>query len=168
MINNAYLILKSKTHGTIKSNSTQRGREGYIALVEVNHELISPRDMVTGRASGRRQHKFISITKEIDNTTPVFNQLLVQNIEIEEANLLFFGPSQVMGIGFAAGAERLLYSIKLKNAFIAKIGITLHNLQKPQENQPVFVENISLVYQKIEWVWAQGNISAIDEWGGAV
>lgn len=164
MVNNAYLTLKSKTHGIIKGNSTQRGRENYISLVEVKHELVSPRDVTTGHASGKRQHNPITFTKEIDNCTPVFNQLLVENIEIEEASLLFFGPSPTMGIGFAAGAERLLYSIKLEKAFISKTALQLHNLQQPENSQPIFVENISLVYKKIEWLWTQGSITALDEW----
>lgn len=164
MLTGAFLTIRSKKLGEIKGNVEQRFKEGYIELVSVNHEFISPRDAATGQATGRRIHKPISFVKEVDNLTPVFNRMLAENIEIDEASFLFYGALKQRSLGYAAGEERLIYSIILKNAFVSMSQLTLHNLQQ-QEHKPVFVEQIGLLYKQIEWVWAQGNIAATDEWG---
>lgn len=167
MINNVYLKIKSKRHGDLKGSVIQRGKEGLIALISVNHQLLSQRDASTGQAAGKRQHKPIIFTKEPDKLTPLFYQMLVENIEVEEASFLFYGTETTSGIGYAAGAERLLYTINLKKAFVANVDLTLYNAAEDL-HKPGCIENISIVYNEIEWEWKDGKIVAQDQWRNPV
>jgi len=51
-------------------------------VIAVNHEIISPRDVVSGQATGKRQHKPFVITKELDKSTPLLFSALVNNENI--------------------------------------------------------------------------------------
>ena len=115
---NAYLTIKGEKQGTIKGSVTQKGREGWIAVYAADHEILSPRDAATGLASGKRQHKPISITKEIDKSTPLLHKALVSNENLKEVVLRFFAATP-------NGMETNNYIIKLNNAHIISIQLDM-------------------------------------------
>jgi type VI secretion system secreted protein Hcp len=86
---NAYLTIKGAVQGQIKGSVTQKGREGQIAVYAYHHEVISPRDSASGLPTGKRQHKPLSITKEIDKSTPLLLRVLVTNEVLTEVVLHF-------------------------------------------------------------------------------
>jgi type VI secretion system Hcp family effector len=47
--------------------------------LKFSYGVVSPRDVFTGQASGKRQHKAIVITKEPGAATPQFFAALVSN-----------------------------------------------------------------------------------------
>ena len=67
---NAYLTLKGQKQGDIKGSTTQKGREGTIMVIAQSHEIVSPRDAASGLPTGKRQHKPMVITKEVDKSSP--------------------------------------------------------------------------------------------------
>ena len=69
-------------------------KNGSIALLAVEHSIVSPRDTATGMATGKRQHHPITVTKETDNTSPFFYGLISRNDEITTVELLFFGNAK--------------------------------------------------------------------------
>jgi type VI secretion system secreted protein Hcp len=151
---NAYLKLKGQKSGDIKGSVTQKGREGRIAVIAVSHSIVSPRDAASGLPTGKRMHKPFVITKRIDRSTPTLNGMLVSNENLSEASFSVYEPD------LKSGAEVLVYTVKLTNANIASIELRTDTDGK-------LVEEITLVYQKIEWVWADGGVSNSDSWGGA-
>ena len=68
---NAYLKLKGQKSGEVKGSVTQKGRENSIMVIAVEHEIISPRDAASGLPTGKRHHKPLTITKEVDKSSPV-------------------------------------------------------------------------------------------------
>ncbi|MBM4377221.1 MAG: type VI secretion system tube protein Hcp, partial [Deltaproteobacteria bacterium] len=76
---NAYLKLTGKTQGEIKGSVTQAGREDSIMVIAYNHEVVSPRDAASGLPTGKRQHKPLTVTKEIDKSTPLLMNVLTNN-----------------------------------------------------------------------------------------
>ena len=50
---NAYLTLKGQKQGTIHGSVTQKGREGSIAVIAIEHEIVSPRDAGSENRSPR-------------------------------------------------------------------------------------------------------------------
>jgi type VI secretion system secreted protein Hcp len=160
-VNAAYLKLTTEKLGEIKGTARQKGREGQILVMAVNHEIDSPRDAATGRPRGKRQHQAIVITKELDRTTPILHQIMVENIPITEATLSFYGTDPTSTF---PGQETNIYSIILHNVFISRIELTLHNLLEDQKRNANLVEKVSFGYSQIEWKWTNGNISAHDNW----
>lgn len=154
---NAYLRLKGTTQGEIKGSVTQKGREDSIMVIGFNHEVISPRDAASGLPTGKRQHKPIVITKEMDKATPLLFHALVTNENIPEWELRFWQPS-------ASGKEVQYYTIQLINASIAAIRTEMLNNKYPENMQHKEREHISFCYQKIIWTFEDGGITAEDDW----
>lgn len=147
---NAYLRLKGQKQGDIRGGLSLKGR-GSIAVVAFGHEIVSPRDPASGLPTGKRQHKPLVITKELDKSTPLLYNVLVNNENVSEWELQVFGQT-------AAGTEGHLYTIKLTNANIASIRTY------DDKDTGKLMEQISFTYQRIEWIWVAGGIMALDDW----
>jgi type VI secretion system secreted protein Hcp len=153
----AYLELHGSLQGHIKGSSTQIGREDLIIIHEVHHSIVSPRNMTSGLATGKRQHKPLVITKELDKSTPLLYDALVRNENINKFELQFWTPS-------ASGQEVQHYTIELQNASIVEINFTMPNNKVPELMSRKEYEEIAFCYQKIIWTWQDGGITAEDDW----
>jgi type VI secretion system secreted protein Hcp len=149
---NAYLNLKGQKQGSIKGSVTKKGREGMIEIISLHHEIVSPRDAASGLPTGKRQHKPFVITKELDKSSPLLNSVLVNNENIAEWKLDVYDSGK---------GEKLLYTVKLTNASIASIRLVT-------DANGELREEISFTYQKIEWTWTDGGITAMDDWESPV
>lgn len=158
---NAYLKLKGQKTGPINGSVTQKGRENKIAVISINHDIISPRDPASGLPTGKRMHKPFVITKELDKASPLLYSVLVNNENITEWELQFWQPS-------ATGAEKQHYTVKLTNANIASISFRMLNNKDPNLMKFAEFEEIAFTYQKIEWTWTDGGITAMDDWEAPV
>lgn len=159
---NAYLKLKGSKQGDIKGSVIQKGREGKIMVIAVNHEITSPRDSVGGQAIGKRQHKPFVITKELDKSTPLLFSAMVNNENIVEWELQFFAAKTTSAVG--AGVETNNYTVKLTNANIVNIKSIMLNNKDVELVKFAPYEEIAFTYQKIEWTWMDGPITAVDDW----
>ena len=158
---NAYLKLKGQKSGEIKGSVTQKGREGKIMVIAVSHDIVSPRDAASGLPTGKRMHKPFVITKELDKSSPLLYNILVNNENIPTLEVQFWQPSHT-------GAEKQHYSIKLTNANIASIDFRMANNKHPDLMKFNEYEEVSFTYQKIEWTWVDGGITAMDDWEAPV
>ena len=158
---NAYLNLKAEKSGEIKGSVTQKGREDKIAVIAVSHDIISPRDAASGLPTGKRMHKPFVITKELDKSSPLLYNILVNNENIAVWELQFWTPS-------GTGAEKQHYAIKLTNANIASINFNMANNKHPDLMKFAEYEQVAFTYQKIEWAWIDGGITAQDDWEAPV
>jgi type VI secretion system secreted protein Hcp len=147
---NAYLKMTGEKQGQIKGGVTQKGREGSIQLVSFSHEIVSPRDAASGLPTGKIQHKPLVIRKQIDKSSPLLALVLTNNERIKTWEMSVYLPT-------AKGTEAVAYTIKLTNASIASI----RTITDPDGN---LHEEVSFTYQKIEWTWNDGGITAMDDW----
>jgi type VI secretion system secreted protein Hcp len=164
---NAYLTVKGQKQGVIKGGVTQKGREGTILVSAATHDVVSPRDVASGMASGKRMHKPFVITKQIDRSTPLLYQAFVANESLPEWTLRFF-QAGTAGAAGGAGIERQHYTVKLTNASISSIAFRMPDTQLPDLARLAEYEEIAFVYQRIEWTWVDGGITASDDWNAAV
>ena len=163
---NAYLKLKGQKSGEIKGSVTQKGRENKIMVIAVSHEIISPRDAASGLPTGKRMHKPFVITKELDKATPILYSVLVTNENVSEWELQFWTPQLRATSG--TGTEVQHYTVKLTNANIASISFRMANNKHPDLMKFAEYEEIAFTYQKIEWTWNDGGITAGDDWEAPV
>ena len=148
---NAYLKLKGQKAGDIKGSVTQKGREGGIKVISVQHEIVSPRDPASGLPTGKRQHKPFVVTVEIDRSTPQLMNAIAKNETFSSFALDVAGP----------GGGASLYKISLKNASIASFEFVTVN--------DTAVLKLTFTYQRIEWTWvADAEITASDDWEAPV
>jgi type VI secretion system secreted protein Hcp len=164
---NSYLRLKGAKQGDIKGSVTQKGREGRIAVIAVTHDIVSPRDAASGLPTGKRQHKPLVVTKEIDKASPPLRTALVSNENLTNVTLDFFSP-KAAGPGAGAGLEFNDFTIVLTNASIASIAMVMPNNKQPELAKLATYEEIAFTYQKITWTWNDGGITASDDWESPV
>ena len=156
----AYLQLKGQKTGQVTGSVTQKGREGRILVEAVSHEVLTPRDPATGMASGKRIHKPITVQKPLDRSSPVLYQMLVNNETITQWELQFWTP-QIKAAG-GTGAEVQHYTVRLTNAHIVDIRFS-HNAIDAVLGKLAEQEEVSFTYQRIEWIWVDGGITAFDD-----
>src|SRR6266545_4993 len=113
-------------------------------VIAVSHEIVSPRDAASGLPTGKRQHKPFVITKELDKSTPLLYNALVTNENLTSVVFSYFRG----GTAFM--------TVKLTNASISDV------------KQVGKYEEIAFTYQKIEWTWVDGGITAMDDWEAPV
>lgn len=158
----AYMRLKGQKTGEVKGSVIQKGREGRIAVIAVSHAIVSPRDPASGLPTGKRQHKPLVITKELDRSSPILYNMLCTNENIPQLELQFWTPQLKAAAG--VGAEVQHYTLNLVNANIASINFRMDNVRNPELVKYAEYEEITFTYQKIEWLWTEGGISATDSW----
>jgi type VI secretion system secreted protein Hcp len=154
----AYMTLKGNVSGDIKGSVTTPGHEGAIRVVAVQHEITSPRDAQSGLPTGRRQHKPFVVTKELDRSSPILYRMLATNETITSLVVKFMasaGPS---------GATVNDYTVTLTNASIADITFVMPSTVDATLSKSPELDRVSFTYQKIEWTWTEGGISASDDW----
>jgi type VI secretion system secreted protein Hcp len=115
-----------------------------IQVIALSHEIVSPRDPASGLPTGKRQHQPISLTMQYGPTTPKFIQALVTNENL----------SSVL-IGLLRGGRQVA-TIRLTNASVSHFVQTDQNVE------------FDFTYQKIEWTWVDGGITAEDDWEAPV
>jgi type VI secretion system secreted protein Hcp len=125
---------------TVTGQKTGSFSQTPIDVTAISHEIVSPRDPASGLPTGQRQHKPITITMTWGPSTPLFLNALVTNENL----------SSVV-IGLVQNGQQVA-TIKLTNANLA---------QFDQHGENVVFE---LTYQKIEWTWIDGGITASDDW----
>jgi type VI secretion system secreted protein Hcp len=158
---NAYLKLKGQKQGDIRGSVTQKGREGKIAVIAVSHEILSPRDAASGLPTGKRMHKPFVITKELDQSSPLLYNVLVNNENITDWELQFWRAA-------ATGMEEQHYTVRLTNANIASIDFRMLNNKNPDLTRYAEYEEIAFTYQRISWTWVNGGITAADDWSSPI
>jgi type VI secretion system secreted protein Hcp len=154
--NQHYLEVKGKIQGEIKGDVIEKGKEGLIKVTAFQHEIVSPRDVASGQATGKRQHKPLVITKELDKASPLLYKALTTNEDLSEVNLSLYRPA-VNKVGSGSGIIQLYFTIKLTDANITGIRLWTNDKGAP-------MEDVSFTYQKITWTYTNGNIVHEDSW----
>jgi type VI secretion system secreted protein Hcp len=109
-------------------------------------------------SSGRRVHRPLVITKEIDKSSPMLYQALCTGERLLEVKLDWFRIDET-------GTEELYYSVQLKNALISKVKPWMPNAMDASMSGFRHMEDVSIIYEKIIWTWELDGIEYEDEWG---
>jgi type VI secretion system secreted protein Hcp len=158
---NAYLTLAGVKTGVIQGSVIEKGREGSIMVIAVSHEIISPRDPASGLPTGKRMHKPLVITKELDKATPLLYRVLVNNETLSKWELKYWRA-------LPTGAQQQHFTVRLTNANVASIAHRMPNNKDPDLTRLETYEEIAFTYQRIEWTWVDGGITTGDDWESPV
>jgi type VI secretion system secreted protein Hcp len=149
-------VVTPRAVGTVSLRGAQQGQigggqDGTTAAMEIlgfSHEIVSPRDAASGLPTGKRQHKPITITKELDAASPQLFQALVNNETLPEVVIAVDRPSQAGYIEYT-----------LTNAQIANWSTSSSAHTDTHE-----LETISFTYQRIELEHVPTARVAQDDW----
>jgi type VI secretion system secreted protein Hcp len=143
---------------------TQAGREGWILLRGVSHEIVAPRDPQSGLATGRRRHHPFRIIKELDKSSPLLYNALVNNENLTKIEIKFFSPQTANDRTTGRGVEAQHYTICMTNANINRADFRMANNRIGDNSRLPEFEEYEFTYQKITWTWTDGGITAEDDW----
>ena len=135
-------------------------------MIAFTHEVASPRDTVTGLATGRRQHgPFVDRQgdrpRDVAAARGAGEQRELQRWELD------LYTSQ-LHVGAGSGAEVLYFTITLTNASIASFRTEMPNNKHADLAKLNTFEEIAFTYEKIESTWTDGGLSAADDWENRV
>ena len=152
-----YLTLSGQHQGKIEGGCTIQGHEGAILVQGVNHTIEIPKSIQTGLPTGRRIHGPLTITKEIDKSSPKLFQALTSGEQLSSAKLEYHRISP-------KGTEELYYTVEIRNAVITSIRKYVPNCLDPQNKTIGHMEDVSFTYETIIETFTPNGIEAQDSW----
>jgi type VI secretion system secreted protein Hcp len=161
-----YVTIKGVKQGDFKGESIRAEHAKKIAGLSYSHEITAPRDIASGRASGKRQHGPITFTKEWGASTPMIFQALVNNEVLESVLFEFYNTND-------SGEEQIYHKITLSKATVSKIkqvtgtGESAGSAKTSAIHDTHELEEVSLTYEKIEVESVTGATLAMDDWAAA-
>ena len=139
-------------------SSEKEGRDGTCDVFEIEHHVHQPVEPTTGQASGVRVHSPFRIVKLIDKASPGFHKALCTGQNLKEAVIDFYR------IDPDSREEKKYYTITLRQARIVDIRPYMPMSFVPANESYRHMEQISMVYEEIEWNWIPDSVVEMDKW----
>ncbi len=139
-------------------SSQKEGREDTCDVCAVDHETIQPYDPATGQANSVRQHKPLTVLKEIDKASPGFHKALATGQLLRHAILDFYRMDPI------TRQEVKYYTITLDNVRIVGMKTLVPTSFLPENETYGHMEEVRMVYETIEWNWIPDSVVEQDEW----
>lgn len=153
------LTLTGAKQGKIEGSCQIKGRVGTILVEAVEHNIEIPRSPQTGLPTGKRVHGPLTVTKEIDKSSPKLFQALCTGEQMTSVEIDWYRISK-------EGVEEKYFTTKLQNAIIVDIRTWMPNALRPDDSQLGHMEDVSFTYEKIIWTWVKDGIETEDSWTG--
>jgi len=153
-----YMSITGSTQGNITQRvGEQEGHEDEVLCQAVEHVVQVPADAESGMPTGKRVHRPMIITKNVDRSSPLLYSAMVNNERLTRVTIKHYRivPS---------GTLQNHFTVKLENAAINFIKASAPNYLDPAKEQFTYTEEVHFVYQTIIWVWEDGGIECQDEW----
>ena len=139
-------------------SSEKEGREDTCDVFEIEHHLHQPVEPTTGMASGVRVHSPLRVVKIIDKASPGLHKGLVTGQNLAEVILDFYR------IDPSSREEVKYYTITLRQARIVDIQPYMPMSFVPANESYRHMEQVSFVYEEIEWNWLPDSVVEMDKW----
>ena len=137
-----------------ESPVTSLGREDSIQLLDFDSLVETARDTASGLSTGRRTYEPLTMTKEVDKSTPLLYKGLTQN-QIAEGIIKFYRPSTS-----GDGTTEQFFTIEFDQGRISSLRTSMN------EDGEIHDE-IAFVFQTITWTYEDGGITHTDTWSSA-
>lgn len=141
----------------IPGGSKIQGREDEIEVYGFRHEVYMPTDRKDGSATGTRVHQDFVMVKNFDKASPKLYEYLCNGKVIPSATLRWFMIDE-------NGSEVEYFSHELTNARITAIRPHMPDVDNPANEQYKHMEEVSMRYEKVKWLFKDGHIEYEDSW----
>jgi len=153
----AYMWIKDDGGADIKGSVTVQGREGSVEVVALDHGVNISTDANTGKLTGTRIHKPLTFTKATDASTPYLYKAVTTGQTLQSVEIKWYEIND-------AGEEKEYFNTKLENVKIVGVTPKMHDIKNPIYEKHNHLEEIELRYEKITWLYKDGNIIHADSW----
>jgi type VI secretion system secreted protein Hcp len=152
-----HLTLVGEIQGPIEGSCQIEDREDTILVQAYKHCVDVPADE-HGLPTGRRVHRPLMITKEVDKSSPKLFQVLCSGERLSEAKLDWYRLD-------GTGDESLYFTVLLQNAQIVKIESWVPDALDKANAVYGYMENVWFTYEMIRWTWQEDGIEYEEQWG---
>ncbi len=123
------------------------GTQTTMNVVGFSQEIVSPRDAASGQATGRRQYKPITITKQWDAASPQLMQACATNETLPAVQFLYRGPGSTVDT----------MRVKLIDA-------SCTDFASKTDDSTFELETVSFTFRRIEVEHLQSKTMFLDDW----
>ncbi|MEP7104401.1 MAG: type VI secretion system tube protein TssD [Chloroflexota bacterium] len=149
-----FMSAKGQKTGDFLGDSNQKGHQADTTVLAYSYEIVSPRDAASGQATGKRQHKPISITKALGSNSPQYLNALATNETINTVVINFFKADK-------GGSLVNYYRVTLTDASLADI--SQHSISGGEVS-----EDYSFTFRKIQQDDLIAKKTWVDDWAAPV
>lgn len=153
------MSVKGQKQGQIDGGApgNLKGADKHFQLMYFQSAIISPRDPQSGLPTGQRMHEGVEVVGRNCKGVPPLWTAISTNETLDPVVIDFWSQH-----GAGAGVtQAIYYYITLSKASIA----SLEHMTSEVDGTLFF--RARFTYQKIQWDWKQGGITASDDWIGA-
>ncbi|AXM95527.1 type VI secretion system tube protein TssD [Pseudomonas plecoglossicida] len=151
-----YMTVTGAAQGQFKGGVEEEGHKEKIRVFEVVSESEVKVHQQTGTAVSQRQHKGVTVVKELDPATP----LLIQAFNKGEACEVLL---EYMWINKKKGVEEVFYTKKLQGGVISNRQEFLDSGASNEDALSGHMERITFNCKVTTDTWVDGGISTVDD-----
>ncbi len=160
----AHISINATKQGQFKGEGIQTARKDkWMPVLSFDMEVVSPRDVATGQASGKRQWRPVKVVKEWGAASPQALLACSTNEVLKSVTVEFTKTN-------ANGQEYVYQTLKLTNGTISNIrrftgaGNSESSSRHTSANDTMELEEWSMTFQTIEVDDTDGKTSFSDDW----
>ena len=148
------LTVKGQVQGDFKGGSKKKDRTNAFDVWDTNYKVVSPRDVVSGHATGRRQHNPLVVYTEVEGgAIPMCLTALTKNENLTKVEMKFWRSDA------KAAKQTNYFTITLENAVLSEFEVFCDEDGRPNAR-------LAFTFGKITLTWMDGNITSTDDWHG--
>ncbi len=133
-----------------------QGFEGKSEILKLDHLITVSLDQGSGQASGATVHSPLRVVKTIDKASPGLHKALCTGQNLAEVIFDFYRVKPQTG-----QSNEVYYKITLRNVRLVEVGPSTDFITPDSYRH---MENVSFVYQEIEWNWLPDKIVETEQW----
>ena len=145
-----YITVEGTKQGKFKGESPGTQFKDQSRVLKFSYSVVSPRDVSTGLASGKRQHKPIVVTREPDAASPQFFTALVTNEVLKSVVIRFWRVK-------SSGVSEIQQIITLTNASISEF-------RQHVGDDGRWLEDVAFAFEQIRIENTPSATTAVDSW----
>ena len=159
MPNGCYVSIEGEKQGKFKGEqSFSKLAADKMTAIRVSFGAVSPRDVTTGLATGKRLHDPVRFTKENGASTPQIFQALTQNENLKKVVFEFTRANA------SSGKEEVHFVVTLTNASVSKISTHLDQTHRGDPFDGKELVDVELTFETILIEDKIGKTTAQDDW----
>lgn len=142
-----YMHMDGELHSNIKGSCLNEKHKDWIEVLQFEHTMMMPFSHADTTLRGDTQQEPLKIYKEWDKATPLLWEALAQGEHFKEVKIEWFRK-----VGNKKDPE-LFFTHKLIKAKIVNVRMVMyHRDDEERARFPQHMEEISMLFEKAEWV----------------
>lgn len=140
-----------------KGGSKTKGHEGETELIGCEYQVVSPRDVATGQAAGKRVHYPVEVAGKVDKASPLLFMASTENKILKKVDISCWSAANASSSAKEGDTE--FYTLKLEDARVSRFKHFTYE-------DGTFFFIAAFTFQKITLTWIDGGITHTDDWSG--